>query len=103
MQLRVFEWILNRISDLWLFWEPEDTRRIEAIRRARAGMLEGHDDLMIDSTKNHLLLATKQGFYLVSRNHFWKARLTDEEMSSYERRGSRLFSRFESSHRKTKE
>jgi hypothetical protein len=91
-------WLLNLISEIWLFWEPEDTRRIEAVRCARAGMLEEHDDLMIDSTKNHLLLATKQGFYLVSRSHAWKARLTDEEMRLYEKRGSRLFPRFERNH-----
>jgi hypothetical protein len=42
-------WLLNLISEIWLFWEPEDTRRIEAVRCARAGMLEGHDDRMMDS------------------------------------------------------
>jgi hypothetical protein len=87
--------VADLIGDIILFWDKSDTERVKSIQRARNKVLESHDDLMVDSTKNHLLLCTKAGLYLVSRRRAWKTKMTDQDVSLYERRGRRAFSRIE--------
>lgn len=92
--------IADLIGDIILFWDKSDTERIKSIQRARDRVLECHDEVMVDSSKSYLLLCTQKGFYLVSRRKTWKGRLTDQELSLYERRGRRAFARIERGHQR---
>jgi hypothetical protein len=93
--LFLLDLIADFVADVFVFWGPSDTARIEGIERARKGVLETHDEIVVDSSRGHLLLCTRAGMYLVSRRHAWKAQLTDLEVTQYKERGRRAFSRIE--------
>lgn len=97
--------LLDLISELLgniiCYWNKSDTERVQNIQHVRKKVLECHDDVLVDSSKNHLLLCTQEGFYLVSRRSAWKARLSERDVTLYEKRGRGVFARIERN-RKTK-
>ena len=57
------------------------------------GELSNHDDSMIGSDKSYILLATREGLFLVHRKKKWKGKLDAVAENLYEKRGNRAFRR----------
>ncbi|SHK20953.1 hypothetical protein SAMN02745181_3433 [Rubritalea squalenifaciens DSM 18772] len=84
---------VEAVLDVVVFWSDSeaDKRRVKEVSRARNRVLQGSDDVLVDSNRNYLLLCTDQGLYLVSRDERWKKRLSHEEERMYEKRGKKAF------------
>lgn len=85
------ELALEVFTDTLWFLGPSDkeTEEVRTLVKRRNGELSNHADEMIDSDKSYLLLATKDGLYLVHRKKKWKRKLDTFAKSLYEKRGKK--------------
>ncbi len=86
-----FSLLADSLGEIALHWNLLDKTPLEKIARARQKLLSGHDDVIVDSTSEYLLLKTDEGLFLVSRKEAWKAKLGKENESLYAAKGKKSF------------
>lgn len=88
---KIFSISSNLLGEIALHWSFLDKTPFEKMAKARDKILSGHDDVIVDSTREYLLLNTNDGLFLISRKEAWKARLGEDEEAIYTRLGRKSF------------
>ncbi|WFB36329.1 hypothetical protein P3T73_00940 [Kiritimatiellota bacterium B12222] len=82
------------LNALWMcFPGKKEQEGLEHLLKWREGKLSSHDETLIDSDRNYLLIATADGLQLVHRHQKWRGCLDETAESLYVKQGSRSFRR----------
>ena len=86
--------LIDGICDLiWTFeLSPQDKEGIAKLKRWRSGQLN-HDDTLLDSDKQYLLLVANDRLFLVEREGNWRCELDERDIDLYTRKGRASFRR----------
>lgn len=87
----IFSFLTDLLGNIALHWNLSNKTPLEKIVRARKKTISEHDNVLVDSTTDYLLLNTKSGLFLVSRTEAWKAKLGEEEEAIYAQAGKKSF------------
>ncbi len=95
------EWTMHLLAPYWFNWDDRSEACLENISQAMAKSLKSKDDLMVDSSRSHMLFATPKGLYLISRKSAWKSLMTEADIELYSKKGPRAFVSIERAHKST--